>query len=64
MRGRLDLRGFNQLQDTTGVVFTKQYGFRFSSISRCDCFVNRRTVLTAKASDNHATPQQHPTTAL
>lgn len=27
----LDLRAFNLLQDTTSFVFTKQYGFRFSS---------------------------------
>ena len=29
----IDLRWFNTLQDTTSMVFTKQYGFRFSS---CD----------------------------
>lgn len=27
----IDLRAFNELQDTTSLVFTKQYGFRFSS---------------------------------
>ena len=27
----IDLRWFNTLQDTTSMVFTKQYGFRFSS---------------------------------
>eukprot|EP00730_Choanoeca_flexa_P013517 TRINITY_DN5407_c0_g1_i2.p1 TRINITY_DN5407_c0_g1~~TRINITY_DN5407_c0_g1_i2.p1 ORF type:complete len:365 (+),score=84.55 TRINITY_DN5407_c0_g1_i2:100-1194(+) len=27
----IDLRGFNSLKDTVSVVFTKQYGFRFSS---------------------------------
>ena len=27
----IDLRYFNTLQDTTSMVFTKQYGFRFSS---------------------------------
>jgi protein arginine N-methyltransferase 7 len=29
----IDLRHFNALQDTTSLVFTKQYGFRFSSCS-------------------------------
>lgn len=28
----LNLKGFNALQDTVSVVFTKQYGFRFSSV--------------------------------
>jgi len=31
--GGVDLSHFNMLQDTTSLVFTKQYGFRFSSIS-------------------------------
>lgn len=31
--GGLDLSGFNSLQDTASVVFTKQYGFRFSSVA-------------------------------
>jgi len=30
--GGIDLSYFNMLQDTTSLVFTKQYGFRFSSI--------------------------------
>jgi len=30
--GGIDLSLFNVLQDTTSLVFTKQYGFRFSSI--------------------------------
>lgn len=30
--GDIDLRGFNALQDTVSIVFTKQYGFRFSSV--------------------------------
>lgn len=30
--GGLDLSGLNVLQDTASLVFTKQYGFRFSSI--------------------------------
>ena len=31
--GGFDLVGFNCLKDTASVVFTKQYGFRFSSVS-------------------------------
>jgi protein arginine N-methyltransferase 7 len=30
--GGYDLEGFNSLQDTVSLVFTKQFGFRFSSI--------------------------------
>jgi protein arginine N-methyltransferase 7 len=30
--GGLDLSGLNVLQDTASLVFTKQYGFRFSSV--------------------------------
>ena len=30
--GGLDLSGLNVLQDTVSLVFTKQYGFRFSSV--------------------------------
>ena len=31
--GGFDLLGFNRLQDTASVVFTKQYGFRFSQLA-------------------------------
>jgi len=39
----LDLRGFNALQDTVSVVFTKQYGFRFSS-TKHDILVGKTEV--------------------
>ncbi|EDQ90850.1 uncharacterized protein MONBRDRAFT_18255 [Monosiga brevicollis MX1] len=41
--GDLDLRAFNVLQDTVSLVFTKQYGFRFSS-TKHKMIVSKATV--------------------